>query len=88
VLVACPTDQEMVRIGVVAGRPVGKAVQRNRAKRLLRAAAQPFLPLMKSGFDLVLIARKPLVEANYSAVHTAVGSLMKRAGCLREVDDV
>ena len=43
-----------VRVGVAAGRTVGNAVKRNRAKRLLRAAMQTLLPTLAHGWDLVL----------------------------------
>ena len=46
------------RAGFTATRKIGGAVQRNRAKRRLRHAAQALLPLHgKPGFDYVFIAR-------------------------------
>ncbi len=46
------------RLGFTASRKVGGAVQRNRAKRRLRAAAQAILPLQAhERTDYVLIAR-------------------------------
>src|SRR4030065_72518 len=44
VLVACPNDMPLSRFGVTAGRQLGSAVRRNRAKRRLRAALDALQP--------------------------------------------
>jgi ribonuclease P protein component len=84
VLVALPNDQERVRLAVSAGRRVGKAVQRNRAKRLLREAARAFIPEISPGWDIVLVARQPLSEAGLQGAKEAIGSLLQRAGLFRD----
>jgi ribonuclease P protein component len=57
VLIVQNNNQPRVKIGVAAGRTVGTAVYRNRAKRLLREAMRTLLPNIASGLDLILIAR-------------------------------
>ncbi len=71
-----------VRATVIATRSVGKAVQRNRARRRLRAALTPYLPRIRPGTDLILLARKPALEASFSDLQMAVYTLLTRAGLL------
>jgi ribonuclease P protein component len=50
------------RVAVVAGKRVGGAVQRNRARRVLRAAWRQVAEAAQ-GRDAVLVAREPIVGA-------------------------
>jgi ribonuclease P protein component len=79
VLVARSNDEGRTRVGVAAGRAVGNAVKRNRAKRLLRAAMQSLLSLVQPGWDVVLIARPPLVSSNCAEVRDVLITLLRRA---------
>jgi ribonuclease P protein component len=74
-------------IGVAAGRAVGNAVHRNRAKRLLRAAIAPHLADLHPGWDLVLLARGGMVGSSYQDIHTALLALLNRAHLLQRTDD-
>lgn len=67
------------RFGFVAGKAVGGAVQRNRAKRLLREAARACEPQVAPGWDLLLIARAPLAGSRLVEVLAAVRQLLRRA---------
>jgi ribonuclease P protein component len=79
VLVIQASEIPRVRVGVTAGRSVGGAVQRNRAKRLLREAMRPLLPDLPSGWDLILIARPPLISKSLLEVRQTLKSLFRRA---------
>jgi len=50
------------RVAVVAGKRVGGSVQRNRARRVLRAAWRQ-VAVATEGRDAVLVARAPIVGA-------------------------
>jgi ribonuclease P protein component len=77
-----PVDQQRIKIGVAAGRTVGTAVYRNRAKRLLREAVRPLIPNIASGLDLILIARPGLVSATLEETRQALLNLLQRAQIL------
>jgi ribonuclease P protein component len=63
-----------LRLGVTASRKVGGAVERNRAKRRLRAAAAALLPLSgREGHDYVLIARAATVHCPFTALVDDLG---------------
>jgi ribonuclease P protein component len=81
-LIVAPNGLKEVRVGVAAGRSVGNAVRRNRAKRRLRETMRSLLPLLPPGYDLMLIARRPLPESPFPAIRRAVVGLLQRAGLL------
>ena len=82
VVVVCSNEIEALRIGVVAGRVVGNAVQRNRAKRLLRQAIQPYLKFIPPGWDILLISRQPLAAAKFARVQEVLETLLHRSKVL------
>jgi len=86
VLVAQANEsKETLRVGVSAGKTAGTAVDRNRAKRLLREAMRPLLPTLASGWDLILIARPALVTSTLEDTRSALTNLFQRANLLRSI---
>jgi len=83
VLVTLPNPAENLRIGVSAGRAVGSAVLRNRAKRQLRAAIDQLLPSLQPGWDLIFLARAPISEAKFDQILAGVRAVLLRAGLLQ-----
>ena len=87
VLIVQKSDQPRLRVGVAAGRTIGTAVPRNRAKRLLREAMRNLIPNIASGLDLILIARPGLVSASSDDTRQALLNLLKRAQILSPVHE-
>jgi ribonuclease P protein component len=79
VLIALQSNGPVTRFGVIAGKSVGGAVQRNRAKRLIRESLRMVHPAIVQGYDLLLIARKPLPGSNFLYLQKAIDSLLTRA---------
>jgi len=82
VLIVQTREQPHIQIGIAAGRTVGTAVHRNRAKRLLRAAMRTLLPNLASNLDLILIARPGLASATLEDTRQALLNLLGRAQIL------
>jgi ribonuclease P protein component len=82
VLIAARNSCNELRIGVVAGVSIGKAVTRNYIKRRLRACLDELLPETKLGWDVIVMARPPIIQANYPEIRSSLVSLFERAGLL------
>lgn len=87
VLMVQHSDQPFTRVGVIAGKGVGKAVQRNRAKRLLREAFRMIYPSVLHGYDVLLIARKKLLDTKFSEIKEVINSLLSGADLLQTNDN-
>lgn len=87
VLITLPNELETTRIGVAAGKSVGGAVKRNRAKRLLRAAVNPLLNSITPGNDITLIARKPITTIKSTKVRSTLQNLLAKAELINQNND-
>jgi len=88
VLITQVNDEMKTRVGVAAGRAVGTAVKRNRAKRLLREAIRPLIPSLAAGWDLILIARPALASATLTETRQALLNVLRRAQMISNSDAI
>ncbi len=75
------------RLGITAGKKVGGAVQRNRAKRVIRAAYRETESLFPIGIDMVIVARAAIGEIRSTELADFLkGQGLKRINrCLYEI---
>jgi len=76
------TDQGTTRFGLATGRRLGNAVIRNRVRRRLREALRVMAPSFQPGWDVLIIARPAIVEADHDALVGAVHRTLVRGGVL------
>ena len=69
-----------VRLGITAGKKIGTAVARNRAKRVITAAFRNCLPQISTGFDYVIVARSRILSVKSTEVEQSLIKLFKTAG--------
>lgn len=71
--------QNDIRYGITATKRIGKAVQRNRAKRRLREVAKKTLSAYgQPGWDYVFIARQAVISHNFAdLIQDAIDCLQK-----------
>ena len=68
------------RVGLTATKKVGHAVQRNRARRVMRAALSEHLSQNIGGYDIILVARGRTPSRKSTQVSKTLAALMKKAG--------
>ena len=50
------------RIGITSAKKIGNAVERNRARRIIRAAYREIEDRFPIGYDMIIVARRAAVE--------------------------
>jgi ribonuclease P protein component len=75
-------DNAGLRLGVVASRRVGNAVQRARAKRRMREVYRRQRGSMRGNVDVVLVARQAILDAPWDDVVRDLARLAGSAGLL------
>jgi ribonuclease P protein component len=82
-----PGSAGSIRFGLTVSRKVGNAVERNRARRRLRAAAEMTLPrYAAAGVDYVLIGRRGTLHRPFAALVQDLCGALRQTGCWRDAD--
>lgn len=76
--------QKEVRIGITTSKKIGNAVQRNRARRLIRESCRKIISDVKPGYDIVLVARKRTVQVKCDVVLKALTKMLSEANILKK----
>jgi ribonuclease P protein component len=81
------TDLETTRFGLATGRKLGGAVVRNRVRRRLREVLRAMAPSFQPGWDVLIIARPAVVEADHDALVGALRRVLRSGGVLGGLAD-
>jgi ribonuclease P protein component len=72
------------RLGVVTSRDIGSAVQRNRARRLLRESFRLHQHEIRGPLDLILVARRSITGKAFRDVEKDFLAALRRARLLKD----
>ena len=75
------------RVGFVASKKVGKSVQRNRCKRILREVFGSLLPSLAPSYDFVIVARPAMKEESFQGALKTMSRLLRKARLLQVHDE-
>ena len=70
------------RLGITTGRKLGKAVRRNRAKRIIREAYRNLEPQTRAGYDFVFVSRVRTLSMKSDEVQSIMSRMLSGAGVL------
>ena len=67
------------RVGLTAGKVVGKAHDRNRIKRRMREALRRHVELLPEGFDLILHPRRIVMTLEFAKLEAEIVRILQQA---------
>lgn len=67
------------RVGLTAGKVLGKAHERNRIKRRMREALRRHLDLLPSGCDLIFHPRRAVLTMEFAKLETEIVRILEQA---------
>ena len=70
------------KIGITTGKKIGKAVKRNRARRVIMAALRELYPRIDNRYDIVFVARGRTPFVKSTEVLRCMEKQLKKAGVL------
>lgn len=69
-----------LRLGITTGKKIGCAVERNRARRVVRAAAAQLLKDTEDSVDVVIVCRHPACKASSNEIREVLREHLNAAG--------
>ena len=78
VLYVVKGKKDELRLGITAGKKIGTAVSRNRAKRAITAAFDECAPHIPTGHDFVVVARTRILNTKSNIVAANMARQLKK----------
>ena len=73
-----------IRLGITTSKKIGKAVYRNRARRVIKEAFRQLRPRLAGNFDIVFVARGRTPYVKMQDVRAKMAESLKKLGVLKD----
>jgi ribonuclease P protein component len=83
VVYAAKNSAGICRIGITVSKKIGTAVERNRCKRVIRAAYRAVEPQLSGNWDFVFVARSRTRFLKSTQVQEILTELLQKAGAIK-----
>lgn len=79
VIYFCPSKNANIKVGISVSKKIGHAIVRNRKKRQIREAIFPLLNSLKPNFNIIVVAKTSIVDAQFKEIKSELNYLLKKA---------
>ena len=77
-----PNGAGICRIGITVSKKIGNAVERNRCKRIIRAAYRNVSPLIKGNWDFIFVSRTKTKYLKSTDIEKILTEILQKAGAV------
>ena len=77
-------EQSVYKFGFSVGKKIGNAVERNRCRRIIRAAFREISPMLNGGYDFVFVARTRTIKKKSTDIKKIMLQHLKKAGVIEQ----
>ena len=84
----CSSPAYNTRVGIVVGRRFGKAVVRNRGKRIFRELVRKTHSLLVKGYDIIVFPKRPVLTYNHHALSESWVQVLAREGLVSSTEPI
>lgn len=84
VLIYRKNKSGLLHIGLSVSKKNGNSVTRNLIKRRLRSALDRFIPELNPNYNLIVIARRPILDTSFEQIGDSFAYMFKKAGLIEK----